>query len=162
MVVPTRGRETRLAFGLEALAAQTLPGERFEVIVVRDEDAEPPLVQAPEGPDVRFLALPGVTGPTAKRNLGWRETRPPLIAFTDDDCRPSPGWLEGLLAAGEGPRRVRPGARAGGLADLAQAPVLGPNAERRSATEPERQLHQPSVPGSPLNGPSISAVIQPP
>jgi len=40
VVIPTRGRETRLAFCLEALAGQSLEASRFEVIVVRDEDAE--------------------------------------------------------------------------------------------------------------------------
>ena len=27
----------------------------------------------------------------------------PLVAFTDDDCRAAPGWLEALLAAGDRP-----------------------------------------------------------
>ncbi len=34
-----------------------------------------------------------------RRNRGWREARGSLIAFTDDDCRPAPGWLEALLEA---------------------------------------------------------------
>src|SRR5688500_15232844 len=39
VVIPTRFRETRLAFALDALAAQTLAPGRFEVIVVRAADA---------------------------------------------------------------------------------------------------------------------------
>ena len=35
VVIPTRARETRLAFALEALAAQTLYRSRSEVIFVR-------------------------------------------------------------------------------------------------------------------------------
>src|SRR5918999_3952045 len=101
VVIPTRGRETRLAFALEALAGQSLDRDRFEVIVVRDGDAEGPLAAPPDGLDVRFLVRPGVAGPTAKRNLGWRATSAPLIAFTDDDCRPAPGWLATLLAAAQ-------------------------------------------------------------
>ena len=31
------------------------------------------------------------------RNLGWRAARGELIAFTDDDCRPAPDWLERLV-----------------------------------------------------------------
>ena len=99
VVIPTRDRETRLAFALEALAEQTLDPERFEVIVVRAADPADPLAAAPVGLPVRFLAHGGEPGPGAQRNLGWREAAAPLVAFTDDDCRPEPGWLEGLLAA---------------------------------------------------------------
>lgn len=103
VVIPTRGRETRLAFALEALAAQTLERDRFEVIVVRDGDAAEPLGRAPDGLRVRFLERPGVAGPTAKRNVGWRSSSAVLVAFTDDDCRPDPGWLAALVSAANGP-----------------------------------------------------------
>ncbi len=101
VVIPTRGRETRLGFVLESLAGQLDP-ERHEVIVVRDGDAQPPFAQPPEGMAIRSLTRPGVAGPAAKRNLGWRATRAPLVAFTDDDCRPAPDWLATLLAAADG------------------------------------------------------------
>ena len=42
---------------------------------------------------------PGTGTPARHRNLGWRAARAPLVAFTDDDCRPEPDWLEVLLAA---------------------------------------------------------------
>ena len=102
VVIPTRARETRLAFALESLVGQLDPG-RFEVIVVRDADARGPFARAPEGLAVRFLRLPGVAGPTAKRNLGWRAAEASLVAFTDDDCRAAPAWLDALLAAADGP-----------------------------------------------------------
>ncbi|MGI9021613.1 MAG: glycosyltransferase family 2 protein [Solirubrobacterales bacterium] len=98
VVIPSLAREPRLAFALDALAAQTLPPERFEVMVVRGEGVEGPLTSAPEGLRVRFLEGPRESA-AAKRNLGWRAARAPLIAFTDDDCRPAPDWLESLLAA---------------------------------------------------------------
>lgn len=99
MVIPTRHRETRLAFVLEALAAQTLSRKRFEVVVVRAPDAvDGQLCKAPAGLDVRFLTAP-VAGPAAQRNLGWRATSAPLVAFTDDDCRPAAEWLERLVEA---------------------------------------------------------------
>ena len=102
VVIPTRRRETRLAFALEALAEQSLDASRFEVIVVRDGDAAAPFAEPPDGLRVRFCTRPGVAGPTAKRNVGWRSTTAPLVAFTDDDCRPHPAWLESLLAAADG------------------------------------------------------------
>jgi GT2 family glycosyltransferase len=101
VVIPTRGREARLAFALESLVGQLEP-ERFEVVVVRDADASRPWAEQPAELDVRYLTRPGTAGPTAKRNVGWRATEAPLVAFTDDDCRAAPGWLETLVAAAEG------------------------------------------------------------
>ncbi len=101
VVIPTRDRETRLAFALEALAAQTLAAERFEVIVVRVADAcDGPLCEVPSGLPVRFLTST-VASPAVQRNIGWRAADAPLIVFTDDDCRPPPDWLEQLHRAQE-------------------------------------------------------------
>jgi len=106
VVIPTARRETRLAFALDALARQTLPRDRFEVIVVRAEDPGP-TVAGPPSLRVRFLAAAASSGPAAKRNIGWRAASAPLVAFTDDDCRPAPGWLERLVeVAGPDPSEV--------------------------------------------------------
>ena len=101
VVIPTHRRETRLAFALEALAAQTLAPERFEVVVVRSADTPAPHATAPEGMQVRFLVSERASRP-GQRNLGIAAARGGLVAFTDDDCRPAPGWLEALLASGVG------------------------------------------------------------
>lgn len=107
VVIPTRGlRERRLAAALESLAAQTLAHDRFEVVVVRDPDAAGPFASAPDGLRTRFLTSPRPKRVAANRNLGWRSTAAPLVAFTDDDCRPEPGWLEAIVAAGDGPATV--------------------------------------------------------
>ena len=100
VVIPTHKRETRLSFALDALAAQTVALDRFEVIVVRSPGAGPRTEPRP-GLDVRFLEAPEANI-SLQRNLGWREARAPLVAFTDDDCRPAPDWLERLLAASLG------------------------------------------------------------
>lgn len=97
VVVPTYRRDARLAFTLEGLAEQTLDRSRFEVIVVRHEDTGL-FAGLPADLDVRFITLPA-PGPAMRRNRGWREARGELVAFTDDDCRPAPGWLAGLLDA---------------------------------------------------------------
>lgn len=109
VVIPTRGRETRLAFALDALAEQTLDRDRFEVIVVRAPDGnDGPLAEAPDGLAVRFHDC-GVAGTAAQRNLGWRAAHAPLIAFTDDDCRAAPEWLERLVGASAGPETILQG-----------------------------------------------------
>jgi hypothetical protein len=103
VVIATRRRETRLAFALEALGRQSYPIDRLEVIVVRDGDDAEQRARAPEGLRLEVLRMPERRSAAAKRNAGWRASRSDLIAFTDDDCRPSPGWIERLVAAWNGP-----------------------------------------------------------
>jgi glycosyltransferase involved in cell wall biosynthesis len=104
VVVATHDRAYRLSLLLEALRAQTLPREQFEVVIVDDgsRDATPALLRdaaAAGDLDLRALRQEPARGPAAARNVGWRAARAPLVAFTDDDCRPAPQWLEAFLAA---------------------------------------------------------------
>jgi GT2 family glycosyltransferase len=94
--VPTRARPDGLATLLTALDAQTLPAERFEVVVVDDGSADPP---AAHGRIDRLVRHERPRGPATARNSGWRVASAPLVAFVDDDCRPEPGWLEAALEA---------------------------------------------------------------
>ena len=109
VVVPSHARPLRLLWLLNALEEQTLEAAAFEVVVVHDYDAATaarvltahPLAQARR---LRHIAIaPGSGSPALQRNLGWRAAGAPLIAFTDDDCRPDANWLERLLAAAAGP-----------------------------------------------------------
>jgi glycosyltransferase involved in cell wall biosynthesis len=103
VVIPTHQRETRLSFALEALAAQTLDRDSYEVIVVRSAATKPPHALAPDGLAVSFIESELASRP-GQRNEGLRVASAELIAFTDDDCRPAPEWLEALLAARDGDR----------------------------------------------------------
>lgn len=98
VVIPTKDRESRLAFALDGLRCQTLDPARFEVVVVRASD-ELPQTRPPEGLACRFLTLKGSTGAGPQRNVGWRAAAGAVVIFTDDDCRPAPDWLERMLAA---------------------------------------------------------------
>jgi len=100
VVVPTYGRARQLGDCLAALAAQGYPRDRFEVVVADDGSSRPPhdVVERMRGSlDVRLLAAPH-RGPAAARNLGADAARGELLAFTDDDCRPTPDWLRTLAA----------------------------------------------------------------
>lgn len=106
VVAATHNRPHRLSLLLDALRAQTLPRDTFEVIVVDDGSEDPTpqfLADAERAGDLTLTVLrrEPAGGPAAARNLGWRAARAALIAFTDDDCRPTPGWLEAYLAAAE-------------------------------------------------------------
>lgn len=100
VVVPAHGRPLRLRWLLNALEEQTLDRGRFEVIVAttRDEDA----AVAAGHPVAARVVRPAAAPAAVQRNAGWRAAAAPLVAFTDDDCRPAPDWLERLLAAADG------------------------------------------------------------
>jgi GT2 family glycosyltransferase len=110
VVVASHGRPVRLRWLLNALEEQTLGRERWEVVVGHDSGEETEALLRTHllaGAGVlRHLRFAPGTGPAAKRNAAWRAARAPLVAFTDDDCRPPAEWLERMLAAA----RSRPGA----------------------------------------------------
>jgi GT2 family glycosyltransferase len=104
VVVPSHDRPLRLRWLLNALEEQTLDRSRWEAVVVHDsgDDTESLLAGHPltRAGVLRSVRLPAGTGVAARqRNVGWRAARAPLVAFTDDDCRPAPQWLERALAA---------------------------------------------------------------
>ena len=107
VVVPSHERPQRLATLLDALAAQTLPADQWEAVVVHDcagEEAAELMRAHPltrEGRLRTFRLTPGTGSPSVQRNRGWHEAKAPLIAFTDDDCRPEPEWLESILSVAE-------------------------------------------------------------
>jgi GT2 family glycosyltransferase len=99
VVIPTHDRPARLYTCLEALANQTLPRHQYEVIVADDGSTEPvgPVV----APFAARMAVRVVRqarrGPATARNTGARHARAMFLAFTDDDCIPTPRWLESLV-----------------------------------------------------------------
>ncbi len=98
VVVPTYRRPELLARCLAALAAQALPPVDYEVVIADDAASDATRRQVAEFASrvafaVRYVPVTGRHGPAAARNAGWRAARGPLIAFTDDDTIPQPGWL---------------------------------------------------------------------
>lgn len=98
VVVPTVDRVDLLQRCLVALSAQELPAD--EVIVVHDGNSEVAALLASweDRMPLRCLQIKE-RGASAKRNAGWRAAQHPLVAFTDDDCAPTPGWLAALCSA---------------------------------------------------------------
>jgi len=98
VVVATRNRAERLARALDAIAAQRIQGG-FELVVVDDAstDGTARLLEQRRshgGPGAfRVVRRDAPGGPSGARNAGWRAASAPLVAFTDDDCEPAPGWL---------------------------------------------------------------------
>lgn len=97
VVVPTVDRVVLLERCLAALAAQQLPAD--QVVVVHDGDPEVlQLLDRWAGRLPLLVLRSSHRGAAAKRNLGWRAAAHDLVAFTDDDCAPLPGWTAALAA----------------------------------------------------------------
>jgi glycosyltransferase involved in cell wall biosynthesis len=95
VIVPTRDRPGRLRHCLRALEEQTASG--FEVVVVDDGSVDAVAVaDVVAGARHARLVVAAGRGPAAARNVGAAAAGGPLLCFTDDDCRPEPGWLDAI------------------------------------------------------------------
>jgi glucosyl-dolichyl phosphate glucuronosyltransferase len=104
IVIATRNRSALLAETLRALASQRWPADRLEIIVadngstddtravVRGVSAEH------RGGCIRYLHV-ATPGKSHAVNAALRIAIGDLIAFTDDDVTPDPGWVANLAAA---------------------------------------------------------------
>ena len=104
VVVPTYRRHPLLVRCLKALVEQHVAPTNYEVIVADDADCEETrrIVERwaiVGGPAIRYVPVRHAHGPAAARNAGWRAASGEAIAFTDDDCLPTSGWLAAGLAA---------------------------------------------------------------
>ena len=92
VIVPVRNAPD-LGVLLRALERQTLPGHRFEVVIVDDGSAEPPNWASTEDDHVRVITQPP-SNSYAARNRGVAASTGKALAFCDADCVPEPDWLE--------------------------------------------------------------------
>ena len=96
VIIPVLERYEALGGCLRALAGQSYPPDRIEILVV-DNGRIPRAEEAlggGRGP-VRFLHEP-VKGSYRARNRGLREARGSIYAFTDSDCIPDRDWIRRL------------------------------------------------------------------
>jgi glycosyltransferase involved in cell wall biosynthesis len=99
VVVPTQGRPELLRRCLHAIAGLDYPSELVETVVVAAGSASrAPLPRLDARLDVRFIGQDSM-GPAGARNHGLQTARHAIVAFTDDDCAPEPGWLRALVGA---------------------------------------------------------------
>jgi glycosyltransferase involved in cell wall biosynthesis len=106
VVIPARDAEATLGATLEALAGQAAE------IVVADDGSTDGTVALAQAAGARVVHAGG-RGPANARNTGAAAASGAVLAFTDADCVPEPGWVAAALAALAG-------------ADLVQGAVLPP------------------------------------
>lgn len=98
VIVPVRDAPEALRLCLAALEAQDYPTERREVLVVDNGSSRPLAGMTGQVGRVRLLEEP-IEGSYAARNRGLSAARGEVIAFTDADCAPDPGWLRAGVGA---------------------------------------------------------------
>lgn len=98
VVVPAYNAADTLGACLDALAEQTFP--RFEAIVVDDGSSDGTAeLAARHRLEPKVVRLGGGAGAGAARAAGVEAAAGVLLAFTDADCEPAPGWLAAGLGA---------------------------------------------------------------
>jgi glycosyltransferase involved in cell wall biosynthesis len=94
VIVPVYNAESTVRKTIAALAAQAVE-DSYEVIFVDggSTDGTRELLAAAAGDSLTLLHNPE-REPASARNIGARSAHGPVLAFTDSDCEPTPGWLQ--------------------------------------------------------------------
>ncbi len=103
IVVPTYNRWGQLTAVLDGLAAQTVPAEEFEVVVVSDGSSDGTDDHLRAGRSKRPVVFVSQenNGPAAARNTGAAVASGELILFIDDDVVAEPECVAAHLSAHE-------------------------------------------------------------
>jgi glycosyltransferase involved in cell wall biosynthesis/GT2 family glycosyltransferase len=102
VVLVTHNRKDLLRRTLDSIEGQTLAPDSVVVVDNGSTDgtaellAERVATGSPSG--LRVLTREGNLPVAEGRNLAVEDATEDLLAFTDDDCRPRPTWLEALVA----------------------------------------------------------------
>ncbi|MGG6241796.1 glycosyltransferase [Nodosilinea sp. AN01ver1] len=105
VIVPVYNGEADLPELLERLLGQQYPADRVEYLLVDNgsRDRTPDLLKAAtataaaQGIRLRALTSSTIQSSYAARNAGIAAATADILAFTDADCQPEPGWLPALV-----------------------------------------------------------------
>jgi GT2 family glycosyltransferase len=145
IVIPTRNRGGEAA---EAAAAVLRDPLDMELVVVDQSDSDcafqalQPLLRDPR---LRVLRS-SQRGASNARNTGVAASAAPILAFTDDDCRPGPMWASKLLAV----FRENPGASL--VFGRVTLPAGADPCGFAASFEPRERLQRGEVPLPPPDG----------
>jgi cellulose synthase/poly-beta-1,6-N-acetylglucosamine synthase-like glycosyltransferase len=95
VIVPAYNAAPTIDACLEGLLGQSVPGDRYEVIVV-DDDSSDETTEIVGGYEVRLI-VKSHQGPAAARNEGVAQARGEIVLFTDADCVPIEDWIAEMV-----------------------------------------------------------------
>ncbi len=105
VIIPIYNGTADLPDLLKTLYAQTYPSDRTEYLLIDNGSTDETwsLLQAAKQQadrdrfPLQIFQESQIQGSYAARNLGIRNAKAQLLAFTDADCRPEPDWLNNLM-----------------------------------------------------------------
>ena len=100
VVIPTRNRGAEVADAARAVLAD--PNDLELVVVDQSTDNASVEALAQIEDDRLRVVRSTLRGASNARNAGVAATTAPIIAFTDDDCRPEAGWASTMLSLFDG------------------------------------------------------------
>ncbi len=103
VVIPNYNGAALLPACLDSLRAQTLPPDRFEIIVVDDASSDDSLMVLARYSEVRVVQQPRNRRFAAAVNAGIAVAKGELIALLNNDVWADPRWLEELTNAAANP-----------------------------------------------------------
>lgn len=92
--MPTRDRPAFLEAALDAIRDAMRADDQ---LVVVDSASEDPAVRRIAEHAGAIVARENVPGAARARNVGAASSTAPVLAFTDDDCRPTPDWISEIV-----------------------------------------------------------------
>jgi len=92
VIVPSFNEEANIANCLESLSRQTIPRDRYEIIVVDGDSRDRTREIAENYADLVFIQTSRKVG--GARNDGVLRAKGEIVATTDADCFIPPGWIE--------------------------------------------------------------------
>jgi GT2 family glycosyltransferase len=137
VVVCSRDRHEQLAGALPAIVAELGPSDQLVVVDSASRGRETAEVAAAHGLQCVRVDEPGLS---RARNAGVRAADAPVVAFTDDDCRPLLGWLDAVREPFADPA-------VGFVTGQVSADTAGPGNSLLAAEQPERYAGPRDVAG---------------
>ena len=92
VIVPAYQAAGEIGDCARALNEQTVPRQRYEIIVV-DDGSTDRTAEVARGYEVQVIRQ-AHAGPAAARNLGAQAAKGEVLVFTDADCEPDQDWIE--------------------------------------------------------------------
>ncbi|MCK5807463.1 glycosyltransferase [bacterium] len=98
VIIPVKDDQSGIDTVLSLIEKQSYPLDLIEVVVV-DNNSSPPLKLARDYVFFCRVLLESKPSGFASRNKAIQHAKGEIIAFTDADCLPTPGWIAGAVAA---------------------------------------------------------------
>lgn len=97
IVIPAYNEAELIAQSVKAAAAQNIPRDEFEIIVV-DNASTDDTSEAARQAGADKVVLETVKGTNIARQRGVLNSEGEIVAFLDADCQPDNGWLQSIDA----------------------------------------------------------------